>query len=142
MFNYANPIKYNDFNSVAKYISKIERPNEPILLYRNGLALPFKYSYHGSNPLVALPHNVTFDSNYLINIKDETELNDLILSIKTYSNSYLLITDDNSEFLYSLNMNRKMFNDYISAHFTTTVDTLIFGESIEYFLRIRRLEKH
>src|ERR1035437_6822211 len=141
IITYIHPIKIYDFKSVAKYISKIERTGEPILFYRNAMSLPFTYYYKGLNPLVPLPNPVRFDNTYLKNIKDTLELKRAITGINAKSNSYLIISDDNTDYAYNVNFNRKMVDDYLIAHYNITLDTLCFGDGPEFFIRIRRLEK-
>jgi uncharacterized membrane protein len=141
ILTYKHPVKFYDFISITKYVNAIEHSGEPILLYRNGLSLPFGYYYKGSNSLYPLPGKVSFDKNYLINIKDSLELKQLIQNIKTLSKTYLLISDDNANYLYSVNMNREMLNDYLSHNFRTISDTSGFGDGKELYIRIRRLEK-
>jgi hypothetical protein len=137
VINYKNPIKFYDFESITTYVEKIGKKNEPILFYRNGLSLPFQYYYNGINSLHPLPNPVTFDKDYLINIKDTLTLGDLIGRV---SKEYILITDDKARFLYSLNMNRDMIDEYLNNNFRTTLDTLYYGRSNQYYLRIRRIE--
>lgn len=137
---YVHPMKFYDFKYVTKYIKKIERSGEPILFYRNVMSLPFSYSYKGHNQLVPLPTPVRFDSTYLKNIRDTTELKLVIGTIKTKSDSYLLVSDDIADFAYSVNFNRKMIDNYLRTHYNITLDTLCYGEGPDFFLRIRRLE--
>lgn len=138
LITYRHPIKFYDFKSIARYVEKKVEYNEPILFYRNVLSLPFKYYFKGSNPLCPLPNSVTFDKNYLVSIKDTANLRQVI---GTASDKYILITDDKAGYLYSLNMNRKMINEYLKNNYKTTLDTLYYGRSKDYYLRIRRIER-
>jgi hypothetical protein len=140
IFFYSHPVKELDYKSFADVITRIERPNEPILFYRNGISLPFKYSYQGTNSLVPLPNKVTFDNNYLTNIKDTLELKYSIDRISNKSTSYLLITDDLTNYLGHINMNRLMVDNYFNLHYIITKDTLFYNKKGDAFLRIRRLE--
>jgi uncharacterized membrane protein len=140
LLTYRHPIKFYDFKSIAQYISVIERKNEPILFYRNAMSLPFRYYYKGQNPIIPIPSPVRFDYTYLKNIKDTLELKQAITRINTKSNSYLIISDDKTNYVYSVNFNRNMVNDYLNEHYNTTLDTLFYGEGSEYYLRIRRIE--
>lgn len=137
--HYWHPVKTYDFISIANYIQKIERHNEPILTYRPGLAIPFSYYYNGKNKIVPIPHPVKFDSSYIINIKDTIELKQSIESINSSSKSYLLISD-NTPYESTVNMNRQMLADYLKNHYCITLDTLYSGWSSDP-LRIMRLEK-
>ena len=141
LLTYVNPMKFYDFKFVSKYINKIERSGEPIMFYRNVMSLPFGNVYKGHNQLVPIPSPVKFDSTYLKNIKDTSELNEVIAKIKTKSDSYLLVSDDIADFAYNVNFNRKMIDGYLSNHYNITLDTLCYGEGPDFYLRIRRLER-
>ena len=47
--------KPGDSKNVSAFITKYEKPNEPILFFRNEGLLTFKYYYRGTNDLVPLP---------------------------------------------------------------------------------------
>ena len=141
IYYYSNPVKQYDYKGVAKYISLQERQEEPILFYHSTISLPFGYYYKGSNSIIPLPHQVHFDTTYMNPIKDTFELKQSIDNIKSVSGSYLLISDLN-EAMYNGNENIKMVNDYITNHYSITMDTLFFGLSMKHPLRVRRLEKN
>lgn len=138
---YWHPVKNYDYISVARYIQKIEHPNQPILIYRPAIALPFKYYYRGKNKIIPIPHAVRFDSSYLINIKDTDELRESIERIKTTSNSYIMLSDT-TVFESDVTMNREMVNEFINEHYHVTLDTLYRGWGKEKSLRIREFEKN
>ena len=138
--NYWHPVKTYDFLSIAKYIKTIEKPNEPILIYRPAIALPFNYYYNGKNKVVPIPHPVKFDSSYIINIKDSLELKQAIEKIPSPSKSYLLISD-NTPYEGTVNMNRPMITKYLQTHYFITLDTLFTGWSKNRPLQVRRFEK-
>jgi len=139
-FNYLHPVKTYDFLSIAKYIKTIEQPNEPILIYRPAIALPFNYYYKGNNKVIPIPYPVKFDSSYIVNIKDSVELKQTIEKIATPSKSYLLISD-NTPYEGTVNMNRPMITKYLQTHYFITLDTLFTGWSKYRPLQIRRFEK-
>lgn len=137
---YRHPVNTYDYISLAKYIKKIERSNEPILIYRPAIALPFTYYYRGINSIVPLPFPVKFDSSYLISIKDTTVLKNSIESIQAPSHSYILISDTTlSE--GSVSMNRNMVTNFIKERYHVTLDTLFYGWSKDKPIRIRSFEK-
>jgi len=140
IYNYSDTVKQYDYKGVVKYIHLEERKAEPILFYHSTVSLPFSFYYTGTNPLVPLPHEVHFDTSYMDGIKDTLELKQSIQNIKSIPASYLLISDLN-EPMYDGNENKKMVNDYLTAHYIITLDTLFFGLSKNRPLRIRRLEK-
>ena len=137
---YSHPVKTYDFISVAKYIEQKELPNEPILIYRPALALPFMHYYKGGNNIFPLPYPVNFDSSYLINIKDTTMLRRAIENIKSKSNSYLFISDTSS-YESTLKMNRQMVTDFLESNYAISLDTFYTGFSKNRPLRIRRFVK-
>lgn len=141
VLKYRNPVKFYDFKSITQYILKIEKKNEPILFYRNTMAIVFVKYYKGHNTIIPLPSSVTYDSNYLKNIKDSSQLKHSMASIDTNCKSFLFVSDDMTQYAYSVNFNRRMVDDYLDKHYIPTLDTLLFGSSPNYFLRIRRFEK-
>ncbi len=137
---YRHPVNTYDFVSLAKYVEKIERPGEPILMYRSNLALPFQYYYNGKNSIVPLPAPVNFSSDYLTNIKDTNEFKQLLNQIKPVPHSYILISDT-TKFETTLNMNRKMINNYIYKNFNVNIDTFFKGWAKIKTLRLMSFEK-
>jgi uncharacterized membrane protein len=140
LITFVPPIKFYDFQKLTEYVSRIEKPGEPILFYRNTMAMPFEYYYKGSNPLSPLPHPVTFDKDYIINLRDSLEVRLSFDKAVAGSKSFIVISDDNIGYLYSLNMNRKLVNDFIGNNYTASLDTLFYGRSRLYCLRVRRLQ--
>jgi hypothetical protein len=139
-YNFNHPVKTYDFITTADYIKTIERPGEPILVYKPAIALPFSHYYDGPNTIVPIPHQVTFDTGYLVNIRDTNELKQSIQNIKTTSNSYLMLSDTTIYEGY-LDMHRQMVQDYLYSHYNVTLDTLFYGWSNINPLRIWRFEK-
>lgn len=137
---YTHPIKNHDFIAITRYVQKIEQIGEPILFYRNSLSLPFKFYYKGQNTLKPLPGEVTYDTNYLMNISDTNELDTIFHDLETETGSYILLTDDFNSYLYSINMNRDIIDEYLDNHFKISLDTIFRGNDDRY-LRIRRLYK-
>lgn len=134
--DYKHPVNTYDFNAIGKYIDEIEQPGEPIVIYRNMLSLPFKYSYKGSNTVVPLPAAVNFDTSYVQNIKDTAELREALDKIPVApEKSWLYINDLNVK-----NTSLKMIDSFLLQHYTALLDTLYVGHSIEQPLRIRRLQ--
>ena len=139
--HYWYPLKEYDYEQIAKYVAKEEKRNEPVLFYHSTISLCFNNYYKGDGPLVPLPHEVRFDSTtYTSDIKDTLELKRSIEAVNTPSGSYLLVSDI-TEHQSIGNPNQKMVNDYLSTHYNITLDTLYFGRSRNFSLRIRRLEK-
>lgn len=138
---YVHPANGIDFRALANYIGNIEQPGEPILFYRNDLILPFEYYYKGSNSLIPLPNPVSYDKNYLKSIKDTIELQSVLDRLDLKTKSYFLISDDKMEYAYNINFNRAMVNNYLSAHFNISLDSMYYTKVSDSYIRIRRLEK-
>lgn len=136
---YRYPVKHYDYKAIASYIEKIERKREPILFYHSTLSLPFMYYYKGHNNITPLPAKVKFDTTFLRNINDTIELKQSFEKLNKLSDSYILISDL-TEPQYSEDINRKMVNNFLTAHFNITLDSLYYGLSGFHALRIRRLE--
>jgi hypothetical protein len=141
IIKYKNPVKTYDYKSVARFIGEIEKPNEPILIYRPAIALPLNYYYEGENKIVPIPHPVNFDSSYLISLKDTFQLKHGIENAGNSSKEYILISDTT---LYegTLNMNREMISNYIYSHYNVSLDTLFYGCSRRKPLRIIEFSKY
>lgn len=137
---YWHPVKTYDFISTAKFIKKIEKKDEPILIYRPAIALPLNHYYNGKNKIIPIPHPVNFDSSYLINIKDTLELKRVIENSNSRSKSYILVSDT-TVYEGILNMNRKMISKYIYNHYKVSMDTLFYGQGKKRPLRIMSFEK-
>ena len=140
---YKNPIKNYDYESAGKYLNKIGRSKEPVLLYDKSLLPPFAYYYTGPNLLIPLPA-LNYDNNYYEeNITDTFELKKAIENINSPTKSYILMTDmpDNYDgYKYTFNMTPKMIDKCLKTSYNVTLDTLFLGENKNHTLRIRRLE--
>jgi uncharacterized membrane protein len=141
VYHYKDPVKQFDYKEIAKFVNQKAKPNEPLLFYHGTLALPFGYYYKGTNSFYSLPRKVSMDTTYMDNIKDTIELKKSMSDIKSDISSYLLISDLNLP-QYENEKNRKMVNEYLSANYKITFDTLYYGSSHTRSLRIRRLEKN
>ena len=139
-FNYFPPVKNYDYKYLAKYISKIEHQNEPVLCYSDLISLSLDYYYNGENTISPLPEAPSFDENYIKNIADTAGLKNSIEKKYGISKSYLFISDDMRKYSQNLNMNREMIDDYLKNKFHITFDTLYFGRSKNLYIRVRRLE--
>lgn len=131
---YKTPVNTYDFNYMGKYIGDIEKPGEPILIYRNVLSLPFQYSYKGSNPVIPVPAPVNFDTSYIQNIKDPSDLLPAFSKIPA-GKTWLYIND-----LDAKNTTHHIIDNYLQEHCNTLLDTLYKGRTRIEALRIRRLE--
>ena len=137
---YRYPVKGYNYKEIGKYVRSIERKNEPILFYSNALSLTFRYYYSGHNPIEPLPHEVKFDSSFMESLKDTFELKQSINKIKTSSNSYLFISDL-TESQYVVELSRGAVDSFLNNNYNITLDTILYGRTKNFPLRIRRIEK-
>lgn len=133
-------IKRHDSKSAALYAHRIEHANEPIVFRENTLLLTFKPYYQGNNLLVPVPVR-KYDYNYYQNdVKDTTELKQLLEnSIGKYESFLLINWDDRYVSIKDL-PNTKM-DEFLNRHYRITVDTMIDGKEANDYLRVRRLYK-
>ncbi len=96
--------------------------------------------YNGKNTIVPLPDGLRFDSNYMSKIKDTLELSRAMEKINTSAKSCILITD-RMEPRFQNDADLKILNGYLTSHYNITFDTVFYGHSKSWPLRIRRLEK-
>lgn len=136
--HYTKPVNTYDYQAIANFIESIEKPGEPLLLYRPAIALPLSYYYKGINATHPLPYAVSFDSSYLINIKDSFQLKKVIESIPSKEGSYFFISDT-THIEGNLNMNRNLVTKYLKNNYIIIFDTLFFGDAKYEPLRIRKI---
>ena len=138
--HYKYPIKEYDTKGLVKYLSAIEQKDEPICVYQKLIALPIKYYYNGKNDIVTLPDSLKFDPSYLEKLRDTVVLSKTMEKINTTSHSLLLLTDRmDSKFKNDADL--KILYGYLDNHYKTIFDTVFYGQSKNWPLRIRRLEK-
>ena len=73
-----------------------------------------------------MPHEVKYDGNWAVSIKDTMELKQAInAQIKTDSKSYLLISDL-TLFESTVDMNRKIITDYLSHNYKISLGYILY----------------
>jgi hypothetical protein len=58
---YHVPAKTGDFKRVAAYLSSHVHPGDAVAVFDLEAALPLRLYYHGAAPVVAIPHEMTWD---------------------------------------------------------------------------------
>lgn len=135
---YRVPIKNYDYKSIVNYVTEIENPGEPLVFYNSFIVLPFETYYKGKNNLVSIPGPITFDSNYVANLKDTSLLIAKLRGDLKESSSFLFISNDMDQVILNRNMNRPMLDSFLNSHYKIILDTLVHGRSKDRYLRIRR----
>lgn len=54
--------KEGEWTRVARLIERNESPDQPIIVFRNEVAYPFRYHYSGINQVIPLPGELTFET--------------------------------------------------------------------------------
>jgi hypothetical protein len=139
---YSGYVRVYDYEQIAGYVEKMQKPDEPILFYSNGHALPFQYYYKGNNPILPLPVPIRFDLNYIneIHIKDTLMLNKIFEKDRKIENSFIYISDSLSSLL-GKSLNYDIVDQYLERKYYVRLDTLIKGRSKNAGLRVRGYER-
>lgn len=140
--NYHPPyLKAHDFKSISSYVQKNQTGNEPILFHGKHIIIGFSQYYKNDNPLISLPE-IQFNHNfYSDNLRDTSELNQLINNIDTDSESFLIITGDINEYFFKKELTNKMIDTYLNNNYTISKDTTFEGNYEQTFMRLRRITK-
>jgi hypothetical protein len=139
---YSRYVRVYDYEQIAEYVEKVKKPDEPMLLYSNGHALPFQYYYKGNNPILPLPVPIRFNLNYMneIYIKDTLMLNKIFEKDRKIENHFIYISDNLSS-LMGKSLNYDIVDQYFERKFYVRLDTLIKGRSKNAGLRVREYER-
>ncbi len=120
-FQYKTLAKPGDFIRVADYIMEHENNNQPILIFRREMALPFEYYYKGINRIVPIPKEFSFTGTYNYDksewpLKSEKEVANIFSSISGSPASFWLITNQDYK-IYNQSVNSYYLEDYINQNF-------------------------
>jgi hypothetical protein len=138
LFQYRNFVKIYDYKKVNEYIGNDTKDIRPILFYRACHAPILSNYYKGANVLIPLPDSASYRTDYLSRIESDLQLDSIFIKLTNKYSKFCLVTDDQIDYLYAVNLNRGMLQRYIDKHFITEKDTLIMGRE-QYYLRVRNL---
>jgi hypothetical protein len=135
-FQYKPLAKPGDFIRVADYIMGHESSNQPILIFRREMALPFKYYYSGINELVPIPEKFNFQSDYNDKksdwaLKSETEVANTISKIPDSPTSFWLLTNQDYK-IYGNSVNSHYLENYVNQNFTTIDYIKFYGVNLRF----------
>jgi len=105
--------KPSDARHVAALLMREERPGEPILVFPNEWALPLRYEYHGVNPIVPVPREVSLERYDLaaIRIHSAEELETMMAALPKDEGTLWLVKDD------EVYQGREHLDRYVASHF-------------------------
>jgi 4-amino-4-deoxy-L-arabinose transferase-like glycosyltransferase len=128
--------KDGDWQRVASYLQSAEGPDQAILVFHAGAALPLARHYHGRNMLVPIPRENTFERfdfhDYVL--RDEREIQAALERTPGDDRVIWLVTDGNCEF-GDINYNCATLEEFVNK-FYSVEETRQFHGSV-----VRRLRK-
>lgn len=136
--NYSTLSKHANTALAAEFIMEKERENQPILVYRNELALPLVYHYSGLNDVFPLPHAINFDEPYDHNlwiINSYVELDSVISSIPR-NPDYVWLVNTKTKSVYGVDYHNDILENYVKKNYTAQYDV-----SFRTDIRVRLLRK-
>ncbi|MFC1731945.1 hypothetical protein ACFL6I_16625 [candidate division KSB1 bacterium] len=131
--------KINDYKKIADYIESVETKNQPLVIYRNELAPPFRYYYEGINEITPLPFEIDYDQPYdhsLWAIDSVNQVRVFFDHIENNSKNFWLITDSVSK-IYGIPYNYDILEGYIEKHYKIIKSNRFYDH-----IKVRLLEKN
>jgi uncharacterized membrane protein len=92
-------VKVRDYPSLVSFIESNEKPQQPVLIFPNYVALPFDYYYNGINKIHALPKSIDLSSNFTnedYTIKSNDEFLNIVSKLTSGVNGFWYITTANT----------------------------------------------
>ena len=132
--------KNEDAKRIATYIMNNEAKNQPILIFRNEIALSFQVHYKGKNQVIPIPRPINFEEPYdhrLWILHDESEI-ERILAQQTGSKYFWLLTAKH-QVVYGVDYNAEILENFISENFVTIDEKKFYGDMMLRLIR-RRIE--
>ena len=132
--------KNEDAKRIATYIMNNEAKNQPILIFRNEIALSFQVHYKGKNQVIPIPRPINFEEPYdhrLWILHDESEI-ERILAQQTGSKYFWLLTAKH-QVVYGVDYNAEILENFISENFVTIDEKKFYGDMMLRLIQ-RRIE--
>lgn len=125
-FHYTPLAKSGDWRKVAGYLMSAEKPEQTILIFHAGAALPLERYYAGKNPLVPLPRENTFERfdfhDYVL--RDEREIIAALERTPGSHEQVWLVTDGDCGFA-DLDYHCEILEGFVGKYYSV--------EEIQYF---------
>lgn len=117
--HYRPMAKSGDWQRVAEYLMTREEPEQTILVFHAGAALPLAHYYDGRNSLVPVPRENTFDrfdfSDYVL--RDESEIIQALERTPGGHESIWLVTDEDCGYA-DLSYHCEILEGYVNKYYT------------------------
>lgn len=120
LFRHYKPMaKAGDWQRVADYVMANEKPDQTILVFHAGAALPFARYYTGSNVVMPLPRENTFDRfdfhDYVL--RDEREIIQALDRTPGDHENIWLVTDEDCGYA-DLSYHCEILEGFVNKHYT------------------------
>lgn len=111
--------KYGDWHRVAEYLMASEKPEQPILVFHAGAALPLARYYTGRNSVVPVPRENTFDRfdyhDYVL--RDEREIIQALERTPGGHERIWLVKDEDCSYA-DLSYHCEILEEYVNKYYT------------------------
>ena len=133
--HYRPMAKSGDWQRVAAYLMSAEKPEQAILIFHAGAALPLDSYYGGRNELVPLPRENTFERfdfhDYVL--RDEHEIEDALERTPGTHEEVWLVTDGDCGFA-DLSYHCEILEGFVGKYYTVA-ETKYFNGSMVRLLK-------
>ena len=141
IFQFHRLIKVYDYKAVNAYIENNTKDEDPVLFYRSCHAPIISQYYRGNDKFIPLPDSTGYTTDYLSAINSAQQLDSIFQKLDHKYNRFSLISDDQVDHLYSVNLNRNLLYQYIKTNFIIENDHKIYGKSDDFYFRILEFRK-
>jgi len=136
IFQFHRLIKIYDYKAVNTFIEKNTRDEEPVLFYRSCHAPIVSQYYRGAHKFIPLPDSAGYTTDYLSAIKSQRQIDSIFQNLDHKYKRFTLVSDDQVDHLYSINLNRNLLYQYIKSNYIIEQDHKIYGKSDDFYFRI------
>ncbi len=134
-FHYTPLAKSGDWRKVAAYLMSVEKPEQTILVFHAGAALPLERYYGGKNALVPLPRENTFERfdfhDYVL--RDEREIPAALERTPGSHEQIWLVTDGDCGFA-DLNYHCEILEGFVSKYYTVEETQYFHGSTVRLLI--------
>jgi hypothetical protein len=132
-------VKKFDYKSVAQYINTVNVDKYPLFVYQNTQALPLKHYINKDIPMFQMPVEIDFSSYQIFPMNTKEEILQCINQKNV--NTFYLVTNDQITSDFGIDIQRDLFNEVIRSNYNITLDSLVYGNAKQAYIRVRLCEK-
>lgn len=134
--HYRHMSKSGDWQRVAAYLMSEEKPEQAILIFHAGAALPLENYYAGRNVLVPVPHENTFERfdfhDYVL--RDEREISTALERTPGAHDEVWLVTDGDCGFA-DLSYHCEILEGFVGKYYTVAATRYFDGSMVRLLKR-------